>query len=350
MSLPTLYSTILAAGISLVSASALAQSANAEALFLEGRAAMARGEYKTACSRFSESHRIEPAVGTRLNVALCKEKLGLLLESIGHYQAVIEKLDASDRRHGIAKRSVKSLQARLAQLTIRFAPGAPPGTQVIRNGVVVTSSQIGVATKVDPGKHDFQVTAPGYQGQRVTLTLAAGGTEEVALSPGAPGASVLDGVDGVTDGSVKTASHQVTPDGAAQPQAGATLASTTLAGDELGSEATGGWQRPAGYVAGGIGIASLIVGGVTGAMTLDKKAVLDANTNPDGTCNAVGCAAADSGRTLLAVTIASLAAGVVGTGLGAYWLITADDGSTTSTTVGAAPMPSGGAVFVSGTF
>ena len=303
---------------------------------------MARGEYATACSRFTASHVAEPAVGTRLNIALCKEKLGLLVESVQHYEAVLEKLDAKDRRYAIAQRSVETLQARLVQLTIRVAPNSPAGTQVRRNDVLVTAAELGVATKVDPGTHDVRVTAPGYKERRITLTLVAGGIEDLSLSPGAAVPA------GAADTRAELDSKPTAFDGPSTESEA--LLVPAPGQDASDSDATRSWQRPAGYTVGAIGIAGLIVGGVAGAMTLDKAAILNANTNPDGTCNPTGCAAADSGKTLLAVTIASVAAGVVGTGLGAYWLITADDGSTTSATVGAAPMPGGGGVFVSGTF
>src|SRR5262245_45288580 len=48
----------------------------AERFFLEGRASMKAGRYEEACARFAESQRFEPASGTLLNLAACREAQG----------------------------------------------------------------------------------------------------------------------------------------------------------------------------------------------------------------------------------------------------------------------------------
>ena len=50
--------------------------AAAEALFEQARAAMAAGSYELACARFRDSDRLDPAIGTRFNLADCEEKRG----------------------------------------------------------------------------------------------------------------------------------------------------------------------------------------------------------------------------------------------------------------------------------
>ena len=62
----------------LAAPSVLAQGrdpAAAEALFTEGRKAFDAGDYRIACARFAESQRLDPAVGTLINLAACNEKL-----------------------------------------------------------------------------------------------------------------------------------------------------------------------------------------------------------------------------------------------------------------------------------
>ncbi|MFO0567610.1 MAG: hypothetical protein U0263_18270 [Polyangiaceae bacterium] len=48
----------------------------AEALFNAGRDAVKAGDYPTACAKFRESNRLDPAPGTVLNLADCEEHLG----------------------------------------------------------------------------------------------------------------------------------------------------------------------------------------------------------------------------------------------------------------------------------
>src|SRR5688500_18545046 len=48
----------------------------AEVLFREGRQLLQRGETDAACEKFAESHRLDEALGTLLNLAVCHESQG----------------------------------------------------------------------------------------------------------------------------------------------------------------------------------------------------------------------------------------------------------------------------------
>src|SRR5437764_5986851 len=50
--------------------------ATAEALFEDGKRLASAGEYAAACPKFAASQKLDPAVGTALNLADCYEKLG----------------------------------------------------------------------------------------------------------------------------------------------------------------------------------------------------------------------------------------------------------------------------------
>ena len=63
----------LAVAVGLVAPATEAQpAAAAQALFEQGKAALAGGELETACSRFRASDQLEPAAGTRAYLAACE--------------------------------------------------------------------------------------------------------------------------------------------------------------------------------------------------------------------------------------------------------------------------------------
>ena len=81
-----------------------------------------------------------------------------------------------------------------------------------------------------------------------------------------------------------------------------------------------------GYVLAGVGAAGVVVGGVTGIMVLNKKKTADAHCYPElRACDQEGVDANESGRTLGTVSTIGFAVGLVGLGLGTYFILTSDD-------------------------
>lgn len=79
-------------------------------------------------------------------------------------------------------------------------------------------------------------------------------------------------------------------------------------------------RSPAPWIIGGVGVASLIVGAITGGLVLRDKSVVDEECNGKA-CSADGFAAVESGRILGPVTTVALVVGGVGVGVGTIWLI-----------------------------
>ena len=104
-------------------------AAAAEVLFREGRTAADAGDYKKACEKFHESHRLDPAPGTMLNIADCEERQGRVATAWTFYRAVAQKLPPSDERTALARTRAQELEPRLPKLAIKLAPDAPPGTR-----------------------------------------------------------------------------------------------------------------------------------------------------------------------------------------------------------------------------
>jgi hypothetical protein len=164
-------------------------AASAERLFADGRAAMRRKEHSIACAKFADSQRLDPAVGTLLNLAECEEKLGKLGTAWRHLKEVLSTLPASDDRVPDAKRLEAALAPRVPRLTLRPKTPLPPGARVALDGTELPASELGEATPVDPGDHVVVVEAPGRVRKAFTVTVREGETPTVAVEPGEPSAA-----------------------------------------------------------------------------------------------------------------------------------------------------------------
>jgi hypothetical protein len=177
----------IATSILAVTADSSAQSrdrAAAAALFKAGRKAMKEGDYQTACTKFEESQRYDPAAGTLLNLANCKEKLGLLATAWELFDAAVERLPAGDNRIKIAQKRRDAIKPRLPYLKIELEPAAPLQTQVTRDGIEVGSASFGLSIPVDPGEHQVVVKAEGHQERRYEVALQEGEQKTLKVAPG----------------------------------------------------------------------------------------------------------------------------------------------------------------------
>src|SRR5262245_35009360 len=77
----------------------------ADALFKKGKALLGQQKYAEACKAFEESHQLDPAIGTMLNLALCFEGWGKIAKAQRAYLET-EKLAAikGDQRRASAAR------------------------------------------------------------------------------------------------------------------------------------------------------------------------------------------------------------------------------------------------------
>jgi len=283
-------------------AGAQSKGAAAESLFEEGRKAMDSKDFDTACTRFRESNRIDPAPGTVLNLARCEEARGKLATAWELYRRALEELPEGDDRRPVASKLVDALTPRLPKLTIRLRAGAPTGTVVRLGEVELAAGSLGVPVPVDPGEISLIVKSPGRRERTVAVTLSETERREIEVEPGEPSGGDASSPIGAKGGS---------------------------------SRSTVGW------VVGGVGLAGLVVGSVTGAMLLGKKKTVDDNCNADKLCTQAGTDAAESGRSLAPWTTAGLIVGVAGIGVGAYLVLTSDSGNGTQTAISASPVAGG---------
>ncbi|HLV19259.1 MAG TPA: hypothetical protein VKZ49_00195 [Polyangiaceae bacterium] len=304
--------------------------AGAEALFRAGREAAEKADYETACRRFEESHRLDPAVGTLFNLADCEEHLGEIASAWQRFREVAQRLDPADERASIARQRAEALEPRLPRLTIRLAESAPARTVVLRDDVELGRGSFGVALPLDPGPHVVVVKAAGFADQRFEVALAEGANTEIIVAPGDP----LPAAPSPAPTEPTTA----LPPPRLAPEPGPTLAI------ESGSS-----TRLFGYVVGGVGVAGVLTSFITGGLALSKKSTMEDNCNAQHQCNAEGLEAADAGSTLANVSTAAFAVGAVALTVGTILVLTSDE-SGREVALGAAANRNGGNLELRGAF
>lgn len=242
----------------------------ADALFAAGKDAMARGDLATACGRFAESLKLDPATGTFLNLAACEERSGKLVAALEHFTAARSRLREDDYRIAFADERIANVSKRVARLVVRFAkPPALGTTRVLRDDVEIPPQAFGTPLVVDPGPHTLVVETSGHSSQRTRVELREGEQRVVDLELPAEKATV------------------VRPVATEQPSS----TRLTLA-----------------WVTGGLGVAGLVTGAVTGLVAIDAANTYRAHCT-NGLCDDEGLSAAATGRTVSIVSPVAFAAG-----------------------------------------
>lgn len=148
----------------------------ADALFTEGRALVDAGKFSEACPKFEESQRLDPGLGTLLNLAACYESVGRLASALTAFRSAEEQARAAGpsekKREQAAADRARSLESRVARLTITLAAGdRPAGFAVTRDGVRVPALDFGRRIAVDPGTVVIEATAPGHDPFHTEVTV-----------------------------------------------------------------------------------------------------------------------------------------------------------------------------------
>ena len=274
--------------------------AAAEALFTQGRTAFEKGDYFTACEKFAESQKLDPAAGTLINLAACNERLGKLATAWETWQSARRWLHPTDERRGPVEARIAALEGRLPKLEVRLGAETPPRTQVFRDGVEIGRASFGIPLPVDPGRRTVRVRAPGHKDRIYTAWLKEGEVKGLVVQPGA-------------------ALPKPKPRKRPKQQAPVVVHKTYEQGLTT--------QQILGISVGAAGLVAVGVGGVTGLMALGKKEQMDDNCeliNEQYYCGRAGLDAADTGGTLATVSTISFIAGGAALGAAGYLLLTAD--------------------------
>lgn len=177
---------VVSAASCLISRRALAvDPAAAQALFEEGRELVSAGKLDEGCSKFRESEKLDPGIGTLFNLADCEERRGRVATAWATFLEVESRSRAAgqDARVQAAATRAALLERRMPTVSIVVTANLP-GLTVQRNGAQVGPGQWGSRLPVDPGPQQIVVAAPGYEPWVAALNVEEGGpTAQVTVPP-----------------------------------------------------------------------------------------------------------------------------------------------------------------------
>lgn len=278
--------------------------AAAEVLFRDAIATRDKGDWASACAKLDASMALDGAPSTLINIAKCHEHDGKIAVAWADLQRAIalnaEMPDAKRKKDldAYARTILAGIEQRLPTLTLTVRE-RPAGLRVTRDGLEIPAGALGEALPADPGPHVIEATAPGRAPDRQTVTLVEGKAATVELALGAAVPAVI------APAIPPVAPPAVPPSIPAPPQTGPS------------------GRRVGAYVAGGVGLAGVVVGAVAGGLMLKDKGIVSSNctdaANGVSLCKTTaGVNAGNDARTAglassvgWAAAVAGLTAGVV---------------------------------------
>jgi hypothetical protein len=147
-------------------AQSTAESALAETLYRQGRQLMADGKIAEACPKFAESHRLDPATGTLLNLAACHEaEQKYATASLEYGEAVARaQRDHRDDRVRFAQARLTALEPKVSTIRVELATSADSdGVETELDGAPVRGPARNVPLPIDPGDHVVVARAAGHK-------------------------------------------------------------------------------------------------------------------------------------------------------------------------------------------
>ena len=254
--------------------------------FAQALALQTGGDWAGALALLKEVAAVKPTPQVRFNIALCEERLGLLVAALGDYE--LAGADAQAQKADQVRQEVdarlESLKARVPRVVVKRGEGADSAT-ISLDGVSLGDSVLNSPLPVDPGPHVVEGAGAGFlpfkQAFRVAEQQTA--TIEVKLQPEP----------------AKPEPPVVSP----PPPPSQTL-------------------RTAGFVVGGAGIASLIASGAMFYLRqktisdLDQQCGADRMSCPDSARSTI-----DRGELYTTLGNVTLVVGAVGLGVGATLVV-----------------------------
>jgi len=185
---------IALAGIAVTSAEAAADeppaaqpSPEAAALFQEAMTLMEQGKFEQACPKLEECLRIAGGLGVRFNLADCHSHIGRTASAWRGFQEVAAMAGAAGQteRADVARQRAAAIEPLLSKVVLLIDRNAQPsGLSVLLDNAPIAPAVWGIPVPVDPGAHQIEAAAPGYQTWRAAIQIEAKpGTTPISPPP-----------------------------------------------------------------------------------------------------------------------------------------------------------------------
>jgi len=277
-----------------------ADKASARELGKDAEAALAQKDYAAAADKYAKAEALFHAPTLLLGLARAQVGLGRLVDAQETYQRLVNETlppnapklftDAVQA----AKTEVGAIAGRISWITVNVTGVDAPSVTI--DGAAIPAAALGVRRAIDPGSHEIVVSVQGAVAKRVSVVLGEGQSQTVPLAVEPPPKADV-------------------------PPSGSGPAKPPEPPPRPRSSSPGPW------IIGGIGLAALVAGGVTGGLTLQKKSAVTSDGCVDSlngggpACpTQAGLDDAGAGRTLGLVTTISLSVGGAALAAGAIWL------------------------------
>lgn len=306
-----------------------ADKAAAQALFEQGRQLLEAGNAAQACPKFEASQKLDAGIGTQLYLADCYERVGKTASAWAIFleAASSAKAEGQNDREQVARERARSLEGRLAKLTLVASDAAGmQGGQVTLNGRAIPADSWGVPLPIDPGSQHIEVTAPGKKPWSTSIDVAPGPSERTVTIPALENAPS------------RTAAPATATTANAPSSAPATRADGAAA------------MRTAGWVAAGVGVVSVGVGSYFGLRAISKNQDSKADCRTTTLCDPAGLTLRNQAKDAATVsTVAFVAGGLLVAG-GVTLLVLERSSEEPRVGLGVGATPASASVSLRGTF
>jgi hypothetical protein len=152
-------------------------------LFREGRKMIKAGNLEGGCAKIEASQRLEPSVGTALNLGDCREKLGNFASAwVAFRKAEALALQRGDmKRKAEAAKRAAVLEPKLSQLVV-MVTSRIDGLVIKRGDEVIAAEAWNAPVPVDPGLYTITAEAPGYKTWSQNIAIAGSKLERKVVT------------------------------------------------------------------------------------------------------------------------------------------------------------------------